>query len=496
LGIEEIAMAWFRKDKGPGGEGSASEQAELDAAAERYGPAISARSRYGITVQEPPEAKPEPTAAESAHEWFLLLKRRLHQEVIAAIDLTQMRSLSDEALREEVYRNAIRICRQDPDLRNLPEQEQLIEQVMNEAYGYGPIDELMADPSVSDILINGPRQVYVEKRGQLHLTGVAFHDENHLLQILQRVVAATGRRIDENSPMVDARLPDGSRLNAVIKPLALNGPLVSIRRFGARPLTADDLLKYGTLTPEMIEFLAACVRARINIVISGGTGSGKTTLLNCLSRYIHPSERITTIEDAAELMLQQPHVAKMETRPAAVDGGQEVTMRDLLRNTLRMRPDRIIIGECRGAEALDMLQAMNTGHEGSLTTVHANTPRDAVSRLEVMVSAAGGELPVWVVRKQIASAVNIIVQIVRLPGGQRKVSAISEITGIQTDVIMMHDIFEFVQTGMNSDRVTQGYFQATGMRPECREKLVANGIDVPLELFEPRRLLTKQERGG
>jgi pilus assembly protein CpaF len=488
-------MGWFRKDKGEidvdGPEAGQSGLPELD----QFGAIGSYQPR--VQTGAPAVLVPvEPMPTDAAHETFLSLKRRLHQEVIAAIDLAQMRTLTDAELKEEVHRNAVRICRQDPELRNHPRQEELIEQVMNEAYGYGPIQELMADPNVSDILINGPRQVYIEKRGQLQLTNVAFHDENHLLQIVQRIVAATGRRIDENSPMVDSRLPDGSRLNAVIKPLALNGPLVSIRRFGARPLTSDDLLKNGTLTPEMLEFLAGCVRARVNIVISGGTGSGKTTLLNCLSRYIHPSERITTIEDAAELMLQQPHIAKMETRPAAIDGGQEVTMRDLVRNTLRMRPDRIIVGECRGSEALDMLQAMNTGHEGSLTTVHANTPRDAVSRLEVMVSAAGVELPIWVVRKQIASAINLIVQIARLPGGQRKVIAISEITGIQTDVVMMHDIFEFVQTGIDDKRVTQGYFQATGMRPECREKLLANGVDVPLEFFEPRRLLTLKERGG
>jgi len=488
-------MAWLRKEKEPTeaglrvGNEDATPRHDHDPQTPSKSNARETPSEADANLMDEQQG-----ASDSANDWILTLKRRLHQQVIAAIDIATMRSLSDAELREEIHRKATQICRTDPDLKNLPEQDLLIEQVMNEAYGYGPIEELMLDPIVSDILINGPRQVYVEKRGRLHLTGVAFHDENHLLQILQRIVATAGRRIDENSPMVDARLPDGSRLNAVIKPLALNGPLVSIRRFGARPLTADDLLKNGTFTSEMLEFLAACVKARVNIIISGGAGSGKTTLMNCLSKYIHSSERIATIEDAAELMLQQPHVAKMETHPASVDGGQSITARDLVRNTLRMRPDRIIIGECRGAEALDMLQAMNTGHEGSLTTIHANSPRDALSRLEVMVGVAGVDLPVWVIRKQIASAIHLVVQIARLTGGQRKVVRISEITGIQTDVIMMHDIFEFVQTGVDGDRVAVGYFQATGMRPECREKLIANGVHIPVELFEPRRLLTEQEQ--
>ncbi len=431
---------------------------------------------------------PEPSlSSRREDDWYITLKRRLHQEVIGAIDMAQMGSLSESELREEIYRRAKSICHQDRDLRDLPQCAELIKEVMNEAFGYGPIEELMRDPEVTDILINGPRQVYVERLGKLQLSRVAFHDENHLMHILQRVVAHSGRRIDENSPMVDSRLPDGSRLNAVIKPLALNGPLVSIRRFGTRPLTADDLLKNGSITKEMLEFLAACVQARVNIIISGGAGSGKTTLLNSLSRYIHESDRIATIEDAAELMLQQPHVAKMETRPNNSEGGHGVTIAELVRNTLRMRPDRIIVGECRGAEALDMLQAMNTGHEGSFTTIHANTPRDALARLEVMVGAAGYDLPLWVIRNQIASAVNIVVQVSRLIGGERKVVKISEITGIQTDVVMMHDIFEFVQTGVDQNRSATGYFQATGMRPECREKMTANGVTLPVEMFEPRR---------
>ena len=424
------------------------------------------------------------------NDWYLSLKRKLHQEVVGAIDMAQLQSLSESALRDEIYNRAKAICAKDANLNGLAERDRLIQEVMNEAFGYGPIEDLMKDHEVSDILINGPRQVFVEKRGRLHLTEIAFHDENHLMHILQRVVAHSGRRIDENSPLVDARLPDGSRLNAVIRPVALNGPLVSIRRFGARPLTANDLLKNESLTEEMLEFLAACVRARVNIVISGGAGSGKTTLLNCLSRYIHESERIATIEDAAELMLQQPHVAKMETRPTNNEGGQSITMRDLVRNSLRMRPDRIIVGECRGSETLDMLQAMNTGHEGSLTTIHANTPRDALARLEVMVGAAGHDLPLWVIRNQISSAIDLVVQVSRLIGGRRKIIKISEITGIQTDVVMMHDIFEFIQTGVDEDRNAVGHFAATGLRPECQEKLTMAGVSLPLNLFEPRRLQT------
>ena len=486
-------MGWFNTDKTPKREGSRQVVVSgpvLD------GEPSDSRSAGGLppptlAVEVVPVNTVDP--AEDDNGRFLLLKRRLHQEVVGAIDMAQMRSLSDLELRDEIFRRATAICRQDADLRNLKDREKLIEQVMNEAFGYGPLEELMADSEVSDILINGPRQIYVEKRGQLYLSKVAFHDENHLMHILQRVIAPAGRRIDENSPLVDARLPDGSRLNAVIRPLALNGPLVSIRRFGARPLTTADLLRNGSLTPEMLEFLGACVKARVNIVISGGAGGGKTTLLNCLSKYIHESERIATIEDAAELMLQQPHVAKMEARPSTTDGVRDYSIRDLVRNSLRMRPDRIIIGECRGAEALDMLQAMNTGHEGSLTTIHANTPRDALSRLEMMVGV-GSDLPMWVIRKQIASAIQVIIQIARLPGGQRKVIKISEITGIQTDVIMMHDIFEYVQTSVDENRSVQGYFQATGMRPECRDKLIANGIHLPIELFEARRLLTQRER--
>lgn len=421
-------------------------------------------------------------------EWYLSLKRSLHKEVISAIDLGEMETMSEDELEALVRRKAEEISKKSFEQLTPAERQQLVEEVLDEAFGYGPIEPLMNDSQVADILINGPRQIFVEKRGKLQRVDVAFHDHEHLLQILQRIVASTGRRIDEKSPMVDARLPDGSRLNAVIKPLALNGPLVSIRRFGARPLTIEDLLKHGSITQEMVDFLAACVEARINIIISGGAGGGKTTLLNCLSRYIPAEERIATIEDAAELMLQQPHVAKMETRTANLEGEGAVTMRDLVRNSLRMRPDRIIVGECRGSEALDMLQSMNTGHEGSLTTIHANSPRDTITRLEMMIGMSGIDLPIWVIRKQIASSIDIVVQVSRLLGGQRKVTHISEITGVESEAVMMHDIFSFVQTGVDENRAAVGYFQCSGMRPECMPRLEAAGIKLDPSIFEPRQL--------
>jgi pilus assembly protein CpaF len=324
----------------------------------------------------------------------------------------------------------------------------------------------------------------------LERTAVAFNDDRHLLQIVQRIAGRVGRRVDETSPMVDARLADGSRVNAIIPPLALDGALVSIRRFGARPLLIADLLVKRSITNDMIKFLSACVTGRINMLISGGTGSGKTTLLNALSAYIPDSERVATIEDAAELKLQQPHVVRMETRPANIEGTGQVTTRDLVRNALRMRPDRIIVGECRGAEALDMLQAMNTGHEGSLTTIHANSTRDALSRLEMMVGMAGFDLPIWIIRRQVASALQIVVQAARLHGGPRKIVRVSEITGMEGEIISMHDLFVFKQTGVDESGSAQGYFCATGIRPHVLERLEAAGIRLPVEMFERRILNT------
>jgi pilus assembly protein CpaF len=424
----------------------------------------------------------------TSEERFLGHKAQLHQQLIASMDLSTIGTMSEEDLRLEVRRAAEELCRLGADLLSLSERERLVNEVLDETFGLGPLEPLMRDPTISDILINGPKTVYVERHGQLEQSSVVFNNEKHLLQIVQRICGRVGRRVDETTPMVDARLPDGSRVNAVIPPLALDGTLLSIRRFGGRPMLVADLMAKKAIAPEMVEFLAACSKARINMIISGGTGSGKTTLLNALSAFIPPKERVATIEDAAELRLQQPHVARMETRPANIEGTGEVTTRDLVRNALRMRPDRIIVGECRGPEALDMLQAMNTGHDGSLTTIHSNDTRDALSRLEMMIGMAGFDLPIWIIRRQITSAVQVIVQVARLPGGPRKVTKISEITGMEGDILSMHDLFVFKQTGVDDAGVAQGYFNATGIRPKLLEKLEAAGIRLPVEMFERRML--------
>jgi pilus assembly protein CpaF len=481
-------MAWFRPSEStsvaalpPNGNGNGNGNGKSNGKSNGNGSAAPAAS---VAVAE------DPTLA----DWYVALKRQLHQQVIGEIDLTSIGTLGENQLRMEVRRKAEMLCAKNASLLNLTERERLINEVLDEAFGLGPLEALFRDGTISDILINGPKTVFVERRGRLEKTNIAFHDGNHLLQIVQRIASKVGRRVDETSPMVDARLPDGSRLNAIISPLALEGPIVSIRRFGSRPLLIEDLLTNDSITPEMVQFLEACVEARINIVISGGTGSGKTTLLNALSRFIPGDERVATIEDAAELQLQQSHVVRMETRPVNVEGEGEVTTRDLVRNALRMRPDRIVVGECRGAESLDMLQAMNTGHEGSLTTIHANTPRDAISRMEMMVGMAGFDMPIWVIRRQIASSINIIVQAARLMGGARKITRISEVTGMEGDVITMHDLIEFVQTAIDEKRVAQGSYRATGLRPECLPKLEACGVAVPPELFE-RRKLSSAARG-
>ena len=416
------------------------------------------------------------------------IKRELHQQVIAALDLASMGTLRETDLRLEVRKVTEELCARRSDLLSLNEREGLVNEVLDEIFGLGPLEPLFSDLEITDILINGPKTVFVERFGKLEPTKVQFVDDDHVLAIVQRIAGHVGRRVDETTPMVDARLADGSRLNAIIPPLALDGPLVSIRRFGMRRLNTDDLLKNKSIVPEMLLFLSACVEARLNVLISGGTGSGKTTLLNALSRYIPPQERVATIEDAAELRLQQPHVVRMETRPPNVEGQGEVVTRDLVRNALRMRPDRIIVGECRGAEALDMLQAMNTGHEGSLTTVHANTTRDAIGRLEMMVGMTGIDIPIWTIRRQIASAIHIVIQVSRLMGGARKVIKVSEITGMEGEVMSMHDIFEFRQTGLDEQKCATGHFHATGIRPHFLDRLEACGIGLPIELFEQRIL--------
>jgi pilus assembly protein CpaF len=419
------------------------------------------------------------------------LKSQLHQQLIASMNLAAIDSVNEETLRAEVRRVLEDLCDRSNSLLNRALRERLVTEVMNETFGLGPLEPLLADATISDILINGHDVVYVERHGRLERAPVAFNDARHLLNTVQRIVGRMGRRVDENSPMVDGRLPDGSRINAIIPPLALDGALVSIRRFGTRPLQIDDLVRIGAMTREMKQFLAACVEARLNVLISGGTGSGKTTLLNALSAYIPPDERVITIEDAAELRLQQPHVGRLETRPQNAEGAGEVTTRDLVRNALRMRPDRIVIGECRGGEALDMLQAMNTGHAGSLTTIHANDTRDALGRLEVMVGMSGVEIPMWVIRRQIASAINVIVQVSRLQGGARKVMKITEIAGMEGENLTSHDLFAFRQTGVDGERRAQGYFHTTGVRPHYLDRLTAAGLSLPAEVFE-RRVLSPQ----
>ncbi len=429
-------------------------------------------------------------ASAIAQERFRRLKGQLHQQLIADMDLAAIGVLSSEDLRIEVRRAAEELCHRSSDLLNQSEREQLVKEVLDETFGLGPLEPLFRDPTITDILINGCKTIYVERNGRLERVDTSFTDERHLLHIVQRIVGQVGRRVDETSPMVDGRLQDGSRINAIIPPLALDGALVSIRRFGIHPLQAPDLLAKNSITQEMLDFLAACVRARMNILISGGTGTGKTTLLNALSAFIPDDERMVTIEDAAELRLQQPHVGRLETRVRNIEGAGEVTTRDLVRNALRMRPDRIIIGECRGPEALDMLQAMNTGHDGSLTTIHANDTRDALGRLEMMVGMAGFEMPMWVIRRQIASAIHLVVQVSRLTGGARKILKISEVTGMEGDVISMHDLFAFKQTRVDESRRAQGHFFASGIRPQCLERLQAWGVELPSAMFEARILST------
>ena len=361
-----------------------------------------------------------------------------------------------------------------------------MDEVMDETFGLGPLENLLKDPAVSDILVNRWDRIYIERRGRIELSDIRFRDNQHLRQIIDRIVGAVGRRIDETQPMCDARLSDGSRVNAIIPPLALDGPAMSIRRFGSKPLQLEDLIRHGAFPPPVMDFLAAAVQSRCNVIISGGTGSGKTTLLNCLSRYIPADERVITIEDAAELQLQQPHVVRLETRPSNTEGRGEVNARDLVKNCLRMRPDRVIIGECRGAETLDMLQAMNTGHDGSMTTVHANNPRDAMSRLEVMIATSGFDIPQRALRQQISSAVNIIIQANRLVGGKRRVTRVTEITGMEGENVQMHDLFAFEQKGVDGEGNALGHFVCNGIRPKCADRIEHRGIKLPVDLFARR----------
>ncbi len=424
---------------------------------------------------------------DSARHAYQELKRHLHQMILDRIDLERLQRFTPEQFRQELAALVERIVEVENLVVNRAERASLVLDIEYEMLGFGPLEPLLRDPSVSDILVNTAEHVYVERGGRLELTDIRFHDNQHLMKIIEKIVARVGRRVDESTPMVDARMPDGSRVNAVIPPLAIDGPIVSIRRFAVNPFSADDLVRLRTLTPPMVELLQALAKAKINILISGGTGSGKTTLLNVLSGFIPDNERIVTIEDAAELQLRQEHVVRLETRPPNIEGKGEVNQRALVRNALRMRPDRIILGEVRGAEAYDMLQAMNTGHEGSLATVHANTPRDALVRLENMLGMAGINLPPRATRQQIASAITVIVQVSRLMDGQRKVASVQEVTGMEGEVLTMQEIFAFRQSGVDADGKVVGRFGATGIRPRFMERLRAFGQLLPDSLFDPGR---------
>ena len=412
------------------------------------------------------------------------LKFTLHRKLLDRINLEALAAIDNQRVRSEVRQAVISLIDGEPTLLSSLERQQISEEVLDEVFGLGPLEPLLQDPTISDILVNGHKQVYVERKGLLEQTNVCFRDDGHLLRIIDKIVSQVGRRVDESNPMVDARLSDGSRVNAIVPPLAVDGPLLSIRRFGTDKLMPKDLVEKQALTAGMMELLEAAVKARLNIIIAGGTGAGKTTLLNALSAFINPKERIVTIEDAAELQLKQPHLARLETRPANLEGQGAVRQRHLLVNALRMRPDRIVVGEVRGEEALDMLQAMNTGHDGSLTTVHANSPRDAVSRLEVMVSLANANMQLISIRQQVASAVHVLVQAARLSDGSRRVVSVTEVTGMEGDMVTLQDIFVFEKRGVSAEGKVMGRFAATGIRPKFSEKLLAAGIRFSPDLFD------------
>lgn len=417
------------------------------------------------------------------------VKRRIHGKLVDKLDLSRVGDLKGDTLKREIRMVVEHLCDAEQTLLNRQERERIVDEVIDEVLGLGPLELILKDADVSDILINGPKNIYVEKGGQMQRSEVEFRDNKHLLQIIDRIVSKVGRRVDETSPMVDARLDDGSRVNAIIPPLALDGAAVSIRRFGSNPLRLENLLDYKAFTPEMVMLLEGCIKARLNCIIAGGTGSGKTTLLNTLSSFIGHSDRIVTIEDAAELQLQQDHIVRLETRPPNIEGNGAVTATDLVKNALRMRPERIIIGECRGGETLDMLQAMNTGHDGSMTTIHANSPRDAIARLETLVMMSGFELPVKAIRQQVAGAVDVLIQANRLQGGPRRVTSITEVVGMEQDTIVMQDIYRYKQQGVNEAGKAYGFFECTGVRPSFMEKLESAGVRLPASAFRERVMM-------
>lgn len=432
----------------------------------------------------PPMPPPPPNLARENQQELQELRVRVHRILVNRLDLARLEKADPMVMQAEVRRAIDRIF----DEENIPisglERERVQTDVINELFGLGPLEPLLEDKTISDILVNGAKQVYVERRGKLVLTDIIFRDDAHLMQIIDRIVSRIGRRVDESSPMVDARLPDGSRVNAIIPPLAIDGPSLSIRRFGKDPLKITDLIEFKALTPALAQFLEACVKSRLNILVAGGTGAGKTTMLNCLSGFIPNDERIVTIEDSAELTIQQPHVVRLETRPPNIEGKGEVTIRNLVKNSLRMRPERIIIGEVRSDEAMDMLQAMNTGHDGGLATIHANTPRDALARLETLIAMGNLRIGEKAMRQQIASAINLIVQCARLNDGSRKITHVTEIIGMEGEIITMQDIFKFTRTGVGPKGEVLGAFKPTGIRPRCSEKLESYGFRMPAHLFD------------
>jgi pilus assembly protein CpaF len=454
----------------------------------------SAPDGVSWTVFPEPAAEPAPPSANAKpnpllSDRLLDAKVRLHRRLIEEINLSALERLPEEEIRQHVQQLVTQYILVERLALNAQELADFVSEILDEMTGLGPLEPLLKDPSISDILINGHECVYVERGGMLEPTAVRFKDEAHLLRIVNKIVSAVGRRVDESHPMCDARLLDGSRVNVAVRPIAVDGPLMSIRKFSKKPFNLNRLVEIGALRPPMAEVLAAAVKARVTLIISGGTGSGKTTMLNALSAFISEKERLLTIEDAAELQLQQPHVGRMETRPPNTEGKGEIRQRELVKNALRMRPDRIILGECRGEEAFDMLQAMNTGHEGSMATIHANAPREAVSRLEQMVGMAGLPMTIASVRGQIAAAIRVIVQLQRLADGKRRVTSIAEITGLEGDIIQMQEIYKFVRTGTAPDGSVQGHFQATGVRPRFLADLVAHGIKIPGAYFDPAQPL-------
>jgi pilus assembly protein CpaF len=441
-----------------------------------------------------PEPATEPALANASPSPLLTdklldAKIRLHRRLIEEINLQALERLPEDEIRSHIHQLVTQYILVERLALNQQELDDFVSEILDEMTGLGPLEPLLKDPTISDILINGHENVYIERAGMLEPCGIRFKDEAHLLRIINKIVAAVGRRVDESHPMCDARLLDGSRVNVAVRPIGVDGPLVSIRKFSKKPFNLNKLVEIGAMRPQMAELLAAAVKARVTTIISGGTGSGKTTMLNALSAFISEKERLLTIEDAAELQLQQPHVGRMETRPPNLEGKGEIRQRELVKNALRMRPDRIILGECRGEEAFDMLQAMNTGHEGSMATIHANTPRDAISRLEQMIGMAGLPMTVASIRGQIAAAIRVIVQLQRLSDGKRKVTSIAEITGLEGDIIQMQEIFKFVRTGTAPDNSVTGHFQATGVRPRFLTELTAMGIKIPGSYFDPSQPL-------